>query len=281
MLQGMLNAICGGDMFNSIFETLSTNLFSPSPGGAYSAVLTTVQNLHNTVIRPLALLLMFIYFTIAIVDKASQENFTWEQLWRLLGMLLVSKFVIEHGFEILKLCFDIGMAIAADIQAWTGYGGDTAAGVENAEEIINNFKEGLGLTGVLSVLGDLVMFVYLLLPWALAWLIRLCVSVICYTRVIEIYLRATWAPVAMADFFHSGLQGTGARFLKNFLAVCLQGAVILVIAILFSKLMTGITASSADSNLFTFIGKYLAFYASAIMLMFKSLALSKEIVGTN
>lgn len=279
MLQGMLNAICGGDMFNSIFETLSTNLFSPSSGGAYSAVLTTVENLHNSVIRPLALLLMFIYFTIALVDKMSQENFTWEQLWRQIAMLLVSKFIIEHGFEILKLCFDIGMAIAADIQAWTGYGGDTASGVENAEEIINNFKEGLGLTGVLSVLGDLVMFVYLLLPWALSWIIRLCVSVICYTRVIEIYLRATWAPVAMADFFHSGLQGTGARFLKNFLAVCLQGAVILVIAILFSKLMNGLVAN--DQNLFTFIGKYLAFYASAIMLMFKSLSLSKEIVGTN
>ena len=273
----MLNDICGKDIFNAIFETLTINLFSDA--GEYASVLDIVRELHNSVVRPLALMLLFIYFTISLIDKASQENFTWEQFWRQLLLLITSKFIIEHGFEILQLLFDVGMAFAADIQAWTGYNGDEAGDVANAKNIIASFKAGLGLTGWLSTIGDLVMYVFLLIPWLISWVMRLCVSIICYSRVIEIYARAALAPVAMADFFHTGTQGNGWRSLKNFLAVCLQGGTILIIAVIFSALLNQISAN--DQNLFTFIGKYLAFFASAIMLMFKSLSFTKEMIGTN
>lgn len=277
-LVSMLNDICGNDLFNSIFETLSINLFSGA--GKYSDALSMARGLHRSVVMPLALMLVFIYFMLAVVDKLSQENFTWEMFFRQLAMLLVSKYLIEHGFEILKLLFDIGMSFAAQIQAWTGYTGDEVNTVTNAKEIIKTFREGLGLDGVFtSWLGDLILWFYLLLPWLGSWIMKLCVSIICYTRVVEIYYRATFAPIALADFFHSGLQGSGWRFLKSFLAVCLQGGTILVIAILFSALVGQHVAD--EQNLFKFIGGYLAFAASAVMLMFKSLGLTKEIVGVN
>lgn len=277
LLIGMLNDICGSDIFNSIFETLTINLFSD--GGTYSVALGYVRSLHESVIKPLAIMLMFIYFIIALVDKFSSENFTWEQLWRQLAMLLAAKFLIEHGFELLELLFDIGMTLTANIQESTGYYGDTTGEVENAKEIINSFREGMGATGIFKTLADLVMILFLIFPWLFSWIMRLCVSIICYTRVIEIYIRAAFAPVALSDFFHSGLQGAGWRFLKSFLAVCLQGAMILVIAVIFSALIKQIAAD--DQNLFTFIGKYIAFFASAIMLMFKSLSLTKELIGVN
>lgn len=277
-LIGMINDICGQDIFNSIFETLTVNLFSSD--GKYSDALAMARGLHRSVIMPLALMLMFIYFMLAIVDKLSQENFTWEQLWRQLAMLLVSKYLIEHGFEILDLMFDIGMDFAAQIQAWTGYDGDSSEDITQAKELIESFRAGLGLDGVFtSWLGDLLMFIYLFIPWLGSWIMRLCINIICYTRVIEIYWRATFAPIALADFFHSGLQGTGWRSLKSFLAVCLQGGAMLVIAVIFSALTGQIVAD--DQNLFTFIGAYLAFAASAVMLMFKSLSLTKEIIGVN
>lgn len=280
-LISMLNDICGNDLFNSIFETLSINLFS---GGEYSSVLRIVKSLHNSVIMPLALMLMFIYFMIAVVDKLSQENFQWDQLFRTLAMLLASKYLIEHGFDILKLLFDIGMALAAQIQAWTGFTGEEPQELANAKEILDNFRTSLGWKGIFggSFFSDLLLWLYLLLPWLGHLIMKLCISVICYTRVVEIYFRATFAPIALADFFHSGLQGTGWRFLKSFLAVCLQGGAILVIAVIFSSLTAQhIGSYTEESDFWSFIGVYLAFAASAVMLMFKSLSLTKEIVGVN
>lgn len=277
-LIAMLNDICGMDLFNSIFETLTVNLFSS--GGKYGSAFNMASRLYSNAIMPVAVMLMFIYFMLAMVDKLSQENFQWDQLFRTMAMLLASKYLIEHGFEILKLLSDIGLAFAAKIQSWSGYVGDTSEEIAEAATLIESFREGLGLDGVFtSWLGDLLMFIFLFIPWLGSWVMRLCISIICYTRVIEIYVRATFAPIALADFFHSGMQGTGWRFLKSFMAVCFQGALMLVIAVIFSELMVQIIAD--DQNLFTFIGAYLAFAASAVMLMFKSLALTKEIVGVN
>lgn len=272
MLEGMLNDICGSDIFSSIYDTISINLFSSD--GAYSNALNAVKILHET-IKPVALMLMFIYFMIAVVDKCSSENFSWEQLWRQMAMLLVSKYLIEHGFEILKTLFDIGMVLAAEIS--NAVNTDVGKATIDAEKLIENFMKSWG-DWMPEFFMKFVMVVFLLIPWLFSWVMRLCVSIICYSRVIEIYARATFAPVAISDFFHSGLQGSGWRFLKNFLAVCLQGGMILVIAVIYSKIFDALTFT--DANLFTFIGKYLAFYASAIMLMFKSLSLTKEILGT-
>jgi len=278
MLEGMLKDICGTDIFTSIFETLSVNMFSNT--GDYSAALSVVESIHETVVKPVALMIMCIYFMIAIVDKLSSDNFTWEYLWRQFAMFIAAKLVIDYGFDILEYLFDIGMAFASNLEA--AIRADYLENPENtfdAAKMIKEFKEGLGLTGLLSVFGDIIMIIFLIIPWALSWIMRLAVSVICYSRVIEIYLRATFAPIALSDFFHSGLQGTGWRFLKSFAAVCLQGAFILMIAVIFSALFEQLAANK--QNLFTFTGTYLAFFASAVMLMFKSLSLTKEMMGVN
>ena len=270
MLEGMLNDICGSDLFSSIYETLSINLFGDGP---YSNVLSSVHALHES-IKPVAIMLMFIYFMIAIVDKLSSENFTWEQLWRQMVMLLAAKCLIDYSFEILEILFNIGMALAAQLNGLAGTNVTDKA--YDAKALIETFRSSFG--SFIPFIADIIMTVFLLIPWLLSWIMRLCVAVICYSRVIEIYARATFMPIAISDFFHTGLQGGGWRFLKNFLATCLQGAMILVIAVIYSKLFKAITVS--DPNLFTFIGKFLAFYASAIMLMFKSLSLTKEVLGT-
>ena len=59
MLENMLKDICGADLFASIYETLSINLFSPD--GKYAMILDAVQTLYN-VIMPIGVMVMFVYF---------------------------------------------------------------------------------------------------------------------------------------------------------------------------------------------------------------------------
>lgn len=270
MLEMMLNDICGADLFANVYETLNINWFSGSEA------MTVVQGIHG-VVQPVALMLMFIYFMITVVDKMSSDTFTWEQLWRQMAMLLASKYLIDHGFEILQLLNNIGVAMLGLV------GGNASSAIENtidAATLIEGFKESYGVSNaIMGFLVEILMVLFLLFPWIFSWVMPLCVNVVCYSRVIEIYARAAFAPIAISDFFHSGLQGGGWRFLKNFLAVSLQGAMILTISVIYSSLFAVIAIN--ETSLFPFIGKYLAFYAAAIMLMFKSLSLTKELVGTN
>lgn len=268
LLKTMINDICGPDLINSVFDSLSMDLFQGT------AALEAVKALHEA-IKPVALMIMFIYFMVALVDILSSENFTWEQLWRKLALLLAAKLLIDYGFDIIENLFDLGRAVFGDL--YGQYEEFHAPAVE-VDKMIKTWQEGWG-GWMPEFFMKIIFFMILFFPWLLSWLMQIVVAVICYSRIIEIYARATFAPIAISDFFHSGIQGTGWRFLKSFLAVSLQGAMILVIAIIYAKLFEEM--SFAETNIFKFVGKYLAFYASAVMLMLKSLPLTKEIIGVN
>lgn len=274
MIDDMLKQAFGTNLFKDIFDMVNQNLFAT--GGKYSAVYSLVKNLYESAIMPVALMLLCIYFLIALMDKFSSENFTWEQMVRQMCMFLLGFFLIDRGFELLNLLFELGVDFVNTVNDWIqGDMGNTSL----SDEIIKQYKEAKFSS--FKIVNEVLKFGYLILPWALSWVLGLCVKIICYTRLIEIYIRAAFAPIAFSDFFHNGFQGSGWRFLKSFLAVCLQGAVILCIGAVFSALMPVIFNLSGDTDFFPAMGRYLAILAAAVMLMFKSLSLTKEFVGVN
>ena len=276
LLESMLDTICGSNLFADIYETLSVNLFSS--GGVFGAAYSVVHAIYNSVMS-IGVMLLFVYFMLALVDKMSSDSFTWEQLWRQMAWLLAGKYVMENGFEILELLFNIGMAVAAQISA-LGDPTVTETAID-AATIIEEFTESFN--GFYAILAKGVMMIFLIIPWLLAWIMELAVNIICYSRVIEIYARVTLAPVALSDLFRSGVQGTGWRYLKSFLAVALQGALILIIGIVYSAVFGSIVMNPEPgiTGLVVMLGKYIVIYASAVMLMFKSQSLAKELVGVN
>ena len=271
----MLEDICGTDLFDTIIRILTIDIFATE--GAYGRVFSRVQDMYEAV-QSVAVVLIFIYFMIALVDKLSGENFTFEQMFRQIILLLVAKFLIDHGLEIIQLLYDFGTALLAEVAAPIPEGGG-AMGAESAKELLKEFEASLGLSGFMKVLKDVIVWLWLFIPWIFSWVLGICVKIIMYSRMIEIYVRAIFAPIAFADFYQGGLQSAGFRYLRNFLAVAIQGALILSIAAVYSGLFTTVVAS-AGLAFHNFIGLYLAFLSAAVMLMFKSLSLAKEIVGT-
>lgn len=272
LLEAMINRIAGSSLFDGMIGILTKDPFTDYGRG----VARIVESLYDAVMSA-AMMLIFIYFLIAVVDKMTSENFTWEQLWKQMAMLLAAKMVVEHGLEIMQLMSQVGVEMVTIVQ---GEGLGSLNQALDAKTVISNFKNGL-TSSILKILSDILLLLYLALPWVLSWIMSLCVKIICYTRLIEIYIRACFAPLALSDFFKNGFQGGGWRYLKSFFAVCLQGAVILAIAVIYSKLLGSFLSIPDDKNLFEFSGISLAVGASAVMLMFRSLSICKEIMGAN
>lgn len=270
MIQNMIKTILGGDIFQDAVKILSKGPFE------YPGIKELVNNIYN-VAMSFAVCLLIVYFLLKLVEILSSENFTWEQLWKQMAMFMAAKILMDYGMDIVVGLFNLGTILLNSLGSVAKI--DTSS-LYDAALLEKQFSKSLGLTGVMKVLEGVLMFVYLLIPWIVAWALSMCVKIICYTRLIEIALRASFAPLALSDFFHSGLQGTGWRFLKNFFAVCLQGAVILAIAMIYSKMFSSIIVGG-ETNILVFSGLVLAYSASAVMLMFKSLSFTKELVGSN
>lgn len=168
ILESMLNQVCGANLFENIYETLSVNLFSS--GGAFGAAYGVVHAIYNTVMS-IGVMLLFVYFIVSLVDKLSSDTFTWEMLWRQFALLLAAKYIMENGFQLLELIFNIGMATAAQVSAL----GDPSVSETaiDAAAIIDEFTGSF--TGFYAIIGDVIMMLYLLIPWLLSWIMGLCV----------------------------------------------------------------------------------------------------------
>ena len=97
LLDGMVNDIIGADMFDTIYKTLNVNLFTADGDvNIFSSAYETIHKIYEVGVQPVAVMLLFIYLMLAVIDKLSSENFTWEQLWRQMAMLLGAKFLIDR-----------------------------------------------------------------------------------------------------------------------------------------------------------------------------------------
>ena len=67
-----------------------------------------------------------------------------------------------------------------------------------------------------------------------SWALTICIFVVLYGRMIEIYMVTSIAPIPLATFAGEPTQSVGISFIKSYAAVCLEGAIIVLGCIIFS-----------------------------------------------
>lgn len=257
------------------------NLLSENPQTAYPKAWSLMENLYNNVMVPIALGLMVIWFLVKFMEKSTLEQTTYEQALLLFVKLLVAKLLIDYGIEIFTGMWSLGLSVVkefgagASASATAGGAGSTIISAEELETMWEDFtgspwdkKMGWSSIGV---------YIQLLIPWLVTLIIRACAYFIVYSRLIEMFLRMCGAPIALSDFMSEGMQGAGWRYIKNFLAICLQGLLIVAIARLYSIIILDVITGKSGWDL---IIAHLAVGFASVALMFKSLSLSKELLGT-
>lgn len=272
MLESMLNTICGGGLTSGLFDLLNVNLMSAT--GIYGSVYIFTQTIYNAVI-PLGVSLILVYFLVDLIKKASAEQFNVYQFVHSLIMLIAAKIVMEHGFEILTALFSAGHSLLSTVNN-AGAFSETNIALD-AAALLESFRDDLGLTGLLKVLGDIVIALALLIPWLISFIMKIAVKLIVYSRMISIYAHVMFAPIALSDFYAEGRQGSGWKFLKSFFSTALQGAVILGIGYIYSVLFA--TIAYNDEGIFSFLVPVLAVQISAVMAMFKAQSITDKVVG--
>ena len=266
------------DIFDyGVFDTVSEVLKLNPSTGSYQNAWTAVERVYENAMVPIALGLMIIWFLVSFMEKASNEQVTLEQLLMLFVKLIAAKYLIDHGLEIFAKLWGLGISVIDTVGNAFTNGGAGLFGDAEREALWKSIT-GVEWGTKLKLLPALGLMCQLLIPWLASLIMTACVYFIAYSRLIEMLLRVLATPIAVSDFITEGLHGAGWRYLKNFLAICLQGMIIVAICNLYPLIMSAVLS---DQGAFWDVTlKFLAFSFSAIALMFKSLSLSKELVGT-
>lgn len=269
MLKAMIDEIFQGGFFQNVADILTK---SPTE---YSTAWNFISLVYSNYILPIGYSLMVIYFLCAVIEKSSIEGFSVEQFFRLLIKLFVAKMIMDNGLTLIKLMMNLGAQLVASLVASQSINSAVTDLADHVKALAAEETNGWGFFECIPFL------LKLFIPWLCTLIIQIVVKFICYSRLIEIMARASLAPIAMSDIIHGGLNSTGYRYLKSFLAVCLQGVVIFVIAYVFTTISGDLLTADETGNFFDFVIAYLTTGFAALALIVRSLGFAKEMVGAN
>ncbi len=312
--RGMIKII--GDMLCYIagYGTTEDVNAALKPGVTYDATTQELMGKMYDIIAPLAIGFLCLYFLCFFLDKvANGEAISTDMIFKSFLKFIVCFGIITNCENIITYFFKFGDALAEVvsnlIESTNGTDGEEfrfQVYDEVADYIIKRHgtiqwgSKGKSPETILTNLWGLICavhawvfrllgsFCWILIPWLLCKAIYIVTLTVSITRLLELFIRSVFAPFAIANTAFDQSDGWGKRYLKQYLAISIQGAVILGIVVMIGavsgissyepaflvSLMDGLT-SYKDLTLWTTA----VFRLAGTALIMKSRDLCNDIVG--
>lgn len=204
--------------------------------GNFATVWSTAEVLYN-LLMPIGIILCTTYALMELLEEVTNDNVSPEKIVRTLGKICVGVLFVKNGF----LFCTFVMTIASDIFTIISSG----AGTIKPDVCLYNDAKFLShsfTTGMSAMSG-------LFIPWLIVLLTKFIISIICWTRIMDIMTKIILAPIGMADIMVSGTKGSGWSFFKKLLTSALQGAIIVGITFSYGQVLQIINTNGFTTGL--------------------------------
>lgn len=175
--------------------------------------------------------LLVLFFAMGVFQSAAsfrelqRPEFALRHVIRFLG----AKVAVGSAMELMLAIFNICGGIVSHVMSELG--GDVSAAATLPTEIINAVED----VGFLdSIPLWLVSFLGSLLVTVLSFVLILTV----YGRFFRIYMYTALAPLPLASFAGEGTAASGKAFLKSYVGVCMEGAVIVLACLIYTAFLS-------------------------------------------
>ena len=183
------------------------------------------DSISTGVVMPVALTLLALFMILELYNatqriamNGSSNAFTIQQIALVMMKIVVCRWAVLHTTEILNALFEIASTVTTGISGYVGSGEvNTTVDIENA---IAALPGGIGNMPVALEL--------MVVGWMLR-IVNIVVNTIVAARFIELYVYNAMASLSIATLCYQELHGIAVNFLKSYLAVALQGAVLYLV----------------------------------------------------
>ncbi len=245
-----------------------------TPSAWNGGVFSMIQNLSETVIVPIAgIILTFVmcYELIQMVmDKNNLHEIETFMFFKWIFKTFVAVMIITNTFNIVMAVFDVSQHVVS-----------SAAGVIITDTNID----------VTSVMADMETRLQEmeLGPLLGLWLqsmfvgftmhaLTICIFIVIYGRMIEIYMVTSIAPIPFATMVNRELGSMGQNYLKSIFALGFQAFLIMVCVGIYSVLVQSI---ATDGDIITAIWTCMGYTVLLCFTLFKTGSLAKSIFNAH
>jgi hypothetical protein len=276
--QGLIEAIISS--FSNMFDTINKQVgdiatdVGKTPEQWNSGVFSMIRTLSETVIIPIAgIILTFVlcYELIAMIsEKNNMHDFDTFGLYKWIIKTFCATYILTHTFDIVMGIFEL--AQNAVNQSAGLISGNLNVGAGSALANLQTLLESMGIWELMGL-------------WLESNIINLCLTamticifVIIYGRMIEIYLTVSVAPIPFSTMANREWGQIGNSYLKSLFAIAFQGFLIMICVAIYAVLVQNIpTASSVHGAIWGVVG-YTALLCFAL---FKTGSLAKSVFSAH
>ena len=245
-----------------------------TPQGWNSGIYSMIQNLSNSVIMPIAGIIITFVLCYELISMLTEKNNmhdidTW-MFFKYFFKMMIAVYLVSNTFTITMAVFDLGQSV---VNAAAGViSGETAIDVSALIAQMDTVMESMEI-------GELVVLALetLLVSFCMK-VMSIVITIICYGRMIEIYLYTSVAPIPFATMTNREWGQIGNNYFRGLFALAFQAFLMMVCVGIYGVLISTIHISTDMHAALFGVAGYTVLLCYTLL---KTSSLSKQIFGSH
>lgn len=241
-----------------------------TPQAWNGGVFGMIRNLSDNVILPIAGVILALVATLEliqmIVDRNNMHDMDTFMLAKWVFKTACAVVIVTNTWNIVVAVFDVAQSVVS-----------RASGLVIADTDIRIDSVIVGLEAKLAEmeLGALFgLWVQSMFVGFTMWALAICIFIITYGRMIEIYLVTSVAPIPMATMANREWGQMGQNYLRSLFALGFQAFLIIICVAIYAILVRGI---AVESDVSTAIWTCMGYTVLLCFTLFKTSSLARSI----
>ena len=241
-----------------------------TPQAWNGGVFGVIRNLSDNVILPIAGVILALVATLEliqmIVDRNNMHDMDTFMLAKWVFKTACAVVIVTNTWNIVMAVFDVAQSVVS-----------RASGLVIADTDIRIDSVIVGLEAKLAEmeLGALFgLWVQSMFVGFTMWALAICIFIITYGRMIEIYLVTSVAPIPMATMANREWGQMGQNYLRSLFALGFQAFLIIICVAIYAILVRGI---AVESDVSTAIWTCMGYTVLLCFTLFKTSSLARSI----
>ena len=274
LVGGIMSNLSG--MFDSVNQQVAdiSVQVGQTPQGWNGSIFNMIQNLSETIIIPIAGAILAFVMTLELIQLIVEKNNLHDvDTWMFFKWVFKSAaaiLIVTNTWNIVMGVFDVAQSVVA--QAAGIIGSDASIDIST---VMADMETRLMEMDLGPLFG---LWVQSLFIGITMWALYICIFIVIYGRMIEIYLVTSVAPIPMATMMGKEWGGMGQNYLRSLIALGFQAFLIIVCVAIYAVLVQSI---ATESDIIMAIWSCVGYTVLLCFTLFKTGSLAKSVFNAH
>lgn len=273
LVGGIMSNLSG--MFDSVNQQVAdiATQVGQTPQGWNGSIFSMIQNLSNSIMVPIAGVILAIVMTLELIQMITDKNNLHDvDTWMIFKWVFKSAaaiLIVSNTWNIVMGVFDAAQSVVAPAGI---IGSDASIDISSVMTDMESRLMDMDL-GPLFGLWFQSLFIGITM-----WALYICIFIVIYGRMIEIYLVTSVAPIPMATMMGKEWGGMGQNYLRSLIALGFQAFLIIVCVAIYAVLVQSI---ATESDIIMAIWSCVGYTVLLCFTLFKTGSLAKSVFNAH